>query len=122
MFALGLLLAVNGDSAIGTVFPTIGARTEQRPTLAAAFAVPLVEQRRFQFPVQWKDCGPKIFANQRSGNALDTDAGFPPIVQQQAVPTIIVAALMHQPTNALKLVVIAMGYQFFQSIILSRFG
>lgn len=100
-FALGLLLAVNNSGAVGAIFLPVGARQEQRPAPTAAFAVPLVEQRRFQFPVQRQDCGPEVSADQRPGNALDTDAGFPAIVQQQTVPIIVVAALMHQPSNTL---------------------
>jgi len=62
-FALGLLLAVNNNGAVGAVFPPVGAWPEQYPAAATAFAVHFVEQRRFQFPVQRQDSCPKVFAD-----------------------------------------------------------
>jgi len=102
------LLTVNNSGAVGAVFSPVGPWYEPCPTPAAAFAVPLVEQRRFQFPVQRQDCGPEIFADQRPGNALNADAWFPAIVQQQTVSLIIVAALMYQSLDCAKLLIIQM--------------
>ena len=107
-FALCLLLAVNDSGTVGAIFPPVGAWHEPRPAPTAAFAVPLIEQRCFQFPVQRQDCGLEIFADQRSGNALNADAWFPAVIQQQAVPGIVVAALMHQPLDCAKLLIIQM--------------
>ena len=102
---LDLLLTVNDSSAVGAVFPPVGPWHEPRPTPATAFAVPLVEQRRFQFPVQRQDSGPEVFADQRPGNALNADAWFPAVIQQQTVPVIVVAALMYQPLDSAKLLI-----------------
>jgi hypothetical protein len=104
-FALGLLLAVNGSCAVGTVFSPVGTWTEQHSTPAAAFAFVLVEQRCFQFPVQRQDCGSEIFTDQRPGNTLNADTGFPAVVQQQAVSINVVTALVYQPLNTLELAV-----------------
>ena len=96
---------MNSGGAVGTVFPPVGARQEQRPAPAAVFTFVLVEQRRFQLSVQRQDCGPEIFADQRPGNTLNADTGFPAVVQQQAVSINVVTALVYQPLNTLELAV-----------------
>ena len=96
---------MNSGGAVGTVFPPVGARQEQRPAPAAVFTFVLVEQRRFHLSVQRQDCGPEIFADQRPGNTLNADTGFPAVVQQQAVSINVVTALVYQPLNTLELAV-----------------
>ena len=110
---------MDSSGAVGAIFPPVGTWTEQRPAAAATLAFVLVKQRRFQLPVQRQDSGPKIFADQRPGNALDADTSFLAIVQQQAIPGIVVTALVYQPLNTLKLTVGQMWYRILQSIILS---
>ena len=110
---------VDNNSTVRTVFPPIGARPEQRPTATAAFAFLFIEQRRFQVSVQRQDSGPEVFTDQRPGNALDTDAGFPAVVQQDTVTVNIVAAFMHQPLNGTELLIGQMWYWVFQSVFLS---
>ena len=55
----------------------------------------LREQRGAQANVQGKDGGAEPFTNQRVGDALWANT-FLAIVQEQAVPAIVVAALPHQ--------------------------
>ena len=101
---------MDDSGTVRTVFPPVRVRPEQRPTAATWLAVPFVEQGRFQLPVQGQDSSPEVFADQRPGDALDADAGFPAVVQQQAVPINIVAALMHQPLNSAELLIGQMWY------------
>ena len=65
-----------------------------------------MKKYRLQLPVQWQDRSSEIFADQRMGNALDTDVGIPAIVQQQTIPVVVVAALMYQLLNPAKLLVV----------------
>ena len=98
------------NGTIGAIFSPVGARLEQRPTAATWLTAFLVEQRGFQFPVQWQHSGPEILADQRPGNALDTGARFPTIVQQQAVAVNIVAAVMCKSLDGTKLLIGQMWY------------
>ena len=118
-FTFGFLAAVDFDSAVRAVFRPIGTWEKQSPALTAPFTFFSVEHRRLQLPVQRQDSGPKVFADQRTGDALNADAGFPAVVQQQAVPIIVIAALMHQPLDSAELLVGQMRYGIFQSTILS---
>jgi hypothetical protein len=109
-FALGLLLAVDSSSTAWAVLAPVGTWAEQHPAAATRLTVFLVEQHRFQFPVQRQDSSTEIFADQGTGDALNADARLPAIVQQQAVPIYIVAALVYQPLNSAKLLVSQMWY------------
>ena len=64
----------------------------------------LREQRGAQANVQGKDGGAEPFTNQRICNALRTNT-FLAVVQEQAVPAIVVAALMYQPPGCAVLLV-----------------
>jgi len=102
----GLLPAVDLGRTGRTILSPIGAGIENRSTQAAWFAGLFTKKRRFQFSVQRQDRSSEIFADQRFGNALDTDVGIPPIVQQQAIPIVIVATLMYQPLDPAKLLIV----------------
>ena len=101
---------MDDNGAVRAVFPPIGVRPEQRSAATTGLAALLVKQRRFQVSVQRQDSGPEVFADQRPGDTLGADAGFPAVVQQQAVPINIVAALMHQPLNSAELLIGQMWY------------
>ena len=101
---------MNDNGTVRAIFSPVGARQEQHATAATWLAALLVEQRGFQFPVQWQYSGPEILADQRPGNALDAGASFPTIVQQQAVPINIVAALMRKSLDGTKLLIGQMWY------------
>ena len=58
-----------------------------------------MEQRIFQLLIQRQHRHTKPFAYQCVGNALDADESFT-IVQQKAIPTIIVTTLMNKPPSA----------------------
>ena len=105
--------------AVRAVFRPVGAGEEHCSTLTTTFTFPTVEHSRLQFPVQRKDSGPKVFADQGAGDTLNADAGLPAVVQQQAVSIVIIAAFMHQPLDGAELLVVQMRYGIFQSIILS---
>lgn len=111
---------MNLERTAWTIFCPVGTWQEPRPAAAAAFAVPAVQQYGFQFTIQRKNRSPKIFTDQRLGNALSADAGFPAVVQQEAVAVNIVAALMYQPLNNAKLLVVQMRYCVFQLFFLSQ--
>ena len=52
-----------------------------------------------QLPVQRQDSGPEPTADQRVGNRLRTDT-FLPIVQEQTISLVVVAAAMYQPPDS----------------------
>ena len=89
-----------------TIFSPIGAWIESRSTQTAGLVGCSMKKRRLQIPVQRQDRRPEVFADQRLGNALDADVRIPSIVQQQAIPVVVVAALMYQLLNPAKLLVV----------------
>ena len=92
------------------IFPPIGAWIENRSAQATGLLGLFIKKRRLQFPVQWQNRNSKVLADQRMGNALDAGAGFPTIVQQQAVAVNIVAALMHKPLDSANLLIGQLWY------------
>jgi len=81
--------------ALRAVFGPVGFWDVPATAQDALFSFPAVEQGGAQAFVQRQHSRPKPAADQRIGNALRADT-FLPIVQQKAVPAVIVAAVMHQ--------------------------
>ena len=107
----GLLAAVNFSGAVRTVFGPVGTGQEYGTALAAPLTVLPMEQDRLQLSVLRQDRGPKIFTDQRLCDALDTDTWVSAVIQQQAVPTVIVAALMYQLLDTAVLLVLQPRHQ-----------
>ena len=120
-FTFSLLTAVDFGGTVRAIFRPVGAGNEYRFAFATLFTFPLMEQNRLQFFVQRQNSGSKVFANQRSGYALNADAWFPAIIKQQTIPIVIVAALMHQPLDGTKLLVGQARYWIFQSVSFRKF-
>jgi len=79
-----------------TVFGPVGLRHKCSSTLGAAFHfVPVFRDLGVQSRVQRENSSPEPTAQQRIGNALNTNTFFA-IVQQQTVPVTVIAALPHQ--------------------------
>ena len=112
-FTFGFLAAVGDHSAIWAVFRPVRTGDKHGPALTAPFTLLAMEQSRFHLPVQRQDSGPKVFADQGTGNTLNADAWLPAVVQQQAVPIVIIAAFMHQPLDGAELLIGQMWYCFF---------
>ena len=97
--------SLDGSTAVRAVFRPIGARKKQ----TAAHSTPLcsqpVIQGGFQLPVHWQYRITEPLAQQRIGNALNTDA-FLPIIQCKAVAGIVVAAAMYHPPHFAELLVV----------------
>lgn len=94
--AFRFLTAAHHLGAGGTVFRTITGGNEQRAADGTVFTVSTVVNGGFQFLVQRQDDGMEPFAQQRVGNALDTDAFFA-VIQSNTVAVVVIAALMNQP-------------------------
>ena len=78
------------------VFSPVGLRHKYSVTLGAAFhLVPVFGDLGTQGRIQRENSSPEPPAQQRTGNALNTNTFFA-IVQQQTVPVTVVAALPHQ--------------------------
>ena len=91
-----LFLSAHPHRAIRAVFSPVGLWREHGPAHGAAFhLVPALADLGVQGRVQREDGGPKPPAQQRIGNALDEHT-FLSIVQKQAVPVTVIAALMRQ--------------------------
>ena len=58
------------DGYVVAVLAPVGTWAEQHPAAATRLTVFLVEQHRFQFPVQRQNSSPEIFADQGTGDAL----------------------------------------------------
>ena len=94
--SLGFFAAAYSGGAVGAVFPPVGFGDKSRPADGAAFPAPPVQEGCGQFPVKGQDSHTEPAAHEGMGNALDAHARLP-VVQQQAVPLVIVTALMYQP-------------------------
>jgi hypothetical protein len=103
-----LLPAAHYFGAGRAVFCTVTRGNEQRAADGTAFAVFPVVNGGFQFLIQRQDGGMKPFAQQRVGNALDTDAFFA-VIQSNTVAVVVIAALMNQPPHPSILAVIHDG-------------
>ena len=104
-FAFRCFDSLHVTGTVRAVFRPIGAREKQ----TAAHSTPLcsqpVIQGSFQLSVHWQHRSTEPFAQQRIGNALNTDA-FLPIVQGKAVAAIVVAAAMYHPPHFAELLVV----------------
>ena len=104
-FAFRCFDSLHVTGTVRAVFRPIGAREKQ----TAAHSTPLcsqpVIQGCFQLPVLWQHRITEPLAQQRIGNALNTDA-FLPIVQSKAVAAVVVAAFMHQPPRSAILLIV----------------
>ena len=81
-----------------TVFRPIGSRNKAPTAQTATRCSRLAEQHSIQFVIQRQHGGLEPSAQQGIRNTLHANAAIAPI-EQQAVPLIVVAALMHQPTS-----------------------
>ena len=105
-----LFLSAHPHRAIRAVFSPVGLWREHGPAHGAAFhLVPALADLGVQGRVQREDGGPKPPAQQRIGNALDAHT-FLSIVQKQAVPVTVIAALMRQLPGLAVLLVIHSRY------------
>lgn len=92
LVAFVLLLAVYLFGTGFTVFRTVGAGDDSRPANGAPLHITAMEKLRFQWLVQRQNRMTEPCTADGIGNALDTDT-FLPVVQQNAVAVVIVAAL-----------------------------
>lgn len=104
-FAFGGVVALHSHSAIRTVFRTV--RTGKKPfsTFCALLGAEVGKESGFQLLAHWQYRGTKPLADQRVGNALDTDT-FLPIVQGNTKAIIVVAAFMYQSSHPPVLLVV----------------
>ena len=94
--SLGFFAAAYSGGAVGAVFPPVGFGDKSRAADRTPFPAPPVQKGCGQLPVKGQDSHTEPAAHEGKGNALDAHARLP-VVQQQAVPLVIVTALMHQP-------------------------
>ena len=91
--------------ALRAVFGPVGFWDVPAAAQDALFSFPAVEQGGAQALVQGQHRRPEPLADQRIADALRADT-FLPIVQQEAVAVLVVAALMHQPPDGSVLLVV----------------
>src|SRR5699024_2257376 len=91
-----LFLPAHPHRTIRAVFGPVGLRCEHGPAYGAVFhLVPALPDLGVQGRVQRENGGSNTPAQQRIGNALDAHTVLS-IVQKQAVPVTVLAALMRQ--------------------------
>ena len=99
---------LHASGAVRAVFPPVGFLEEERPADSAAFPASPAHEGGFQCFIKGQDGGSKPAAEQRIADTLHTHAGLS-LLQQQAVPAVIVAALMHKAAGCPVLAVIHAG-------------
>lgn len=101
MFSLALcgFDFLHPGSAVRAVFRPIGTGKEQSAAYGTFLGASTMEQRVFQLLVQRKHRDAEPFTQQCAGNALDADESLA-IVQQKAIPTVVVTALMDKPPGS----------------------
>ena len=92
--SLGGFAFLHAPGAAGAVFPPVGFGGKERPANSTAFPASPAQEGGFQCFIKGQDSGSKPAAEQRIADTLHTDARLA-VLQQQAVPAVIVAALMH---------------------------
>ena len=108
----GLLLPAYPHRAIRAIFRPVGFRCKCSSAHGAPLhSVPALDDLGIQRPVQRENSGTKPPAQQRIGNALDAHT-FLAVVQQEAVPVTVVAALMRQLPGLAVLRVIHSRYAY----------
>ena len=95
MFPLpfGGVYPLHASGAVRAVFPPVGFWEEERPADSAAFPASPAQEGGFQCFIKGQDSGGKPAAEQRIADTLYTHARLA-VLQQQAVPAVIVAALI----------------------------
>ena len=116
--AFGGVAALHSCGAIRTVFRTVRTGNEPFPTFCALLGAEVGKESGFQLPIHWQYRGTKPLADQRVGNALDTDT-FLPIVQGNTKAIVVVAAFVHHSTHLSVLLVVHYrnGFTVFQGLL-----
>ena len=107
-FTFRFLPPVNSGGTVRAVFPPVGFWEEERPADSAAFPASPAQEGGFQCFIKGQDSGGKPAAEQRIADTLYTHARLA-VLQQQAVPAVIVAALMHKAAGCPVLAVVHAG-------------
>ena len=108
LLSLGGFDFLHASGAAGAVFSPVGFGDKGRAADGAPFPAPPVQEGCGQLPVKGQDSHTEPAAHEGKGNALDAYARLP-VVQQQAVPLVVVTALMHQPPRPPVLAVVHAG-------------
>ena len=103
--AFGGVVALHSHSAIRTVFRAVRTGNEPFPAFCTLLGGEVGKEGGFQLLVHWQYRGTKPLADQRVGNALDTDT-FLPIVQGNTKAIIVVAAFVYQSSHPPVLLVV----------------
>ena len=104
----GGVYPLHASGAVRAVFPPVGFWEEERPADSAAFPASPAQEGGFQCFIKGQDSGSKPAAEQRIADTLYTHARLA-VLQQQAVPAVIVAALMHKAAGCPVLAVVHAG-------------
>ena len=92
--SLGSADFLHASGAVGAVFSPVGFGDKCRPADLTPFPAPPVQEGCGQFPVKGQNSHTEPAAHEGKGNALDAHARLP-VIQQQAVPLVIVTCLLY---------------------------
>ena len=106
--SLGGFDFLHASGAVGAVFSPVGLGDKCRAADRTPFPASPVQEGCGQLPVKGQDSHTEPAAHEGKGNALDAHARLP-VVQKQAVPPVIVTALMYQPPRPPVLAVVHAG-------------